>query len=85
MARITGKQKHNSKQALFRTQGGKCAYCVLPFKFKDLTLDHFLPIYLGGTNERGNLRLACFPCNQAKGNKSPWEWMLRAENRGLTA
>lgn len=37
----------------------------------DLTLDHFIPRALGGTNEYSNLFTACRPCNSRKGKVGP--------------
>ncbi len=37
----------------------------------DLTLDHFIPRALGGTNEFYNLFTACRSCNSRKGKAGP--------------
>ena len=52
---------------------GRCCYCQKPVG-RDFTIDHYLPLALGGTNARRNLRLACRPCNEAKADMSPKEW-----------
>lgn len=31
------------------------------------TVDHIIPVKIGGTNAEGNLALACFHCNRRKG------------------
>lgn len=36
-----------------------------------LTIDHFIPLARGGTWELSNLRLACQPCNNLKGDIMP--------------
>lgn len=33
------------------------------------TIDHVIPKSKGGTWDKGNLVLACYSCNQIKGNK----------------
>lgn len=33
----------------------------------DLTIDHVLPLSLGGTNTLGNYQVLCRPCNSSKG------------------
>jgi hypothetical protein len=47
---------------------------VLHFRYcgcqRDLTLDHVVPVSLGGVNSWTNLVTACMACNQRKGNKS---------------
>ena len=52
---------------------GRCCYCQKPAG-KAFTIDHYVPLALGGTNARRNLRLACRPCNEAKADMSPMEW-----------
>lgn len=36
-----------------------------------MTLDHILPISMGGADDMDNLQAACFPCNQLKSNILP--------------
>lgn len=40
-----------------------CSFCGLPF---DLTVDHILPLSMGGTNEPANLRVLCRSCNSGR-------------------
>lgn len=37
--------------------------------FRWATVDHVVPLSLGGTNALHNLALACAPCNARKGNR----------------
>ena len=39
-----------------------------------LTLDHFVPVSKGGTNEADNLLTSCRRCNSARGNRSAEEF-----------
>lgn len=43
-----------------------CAYCG---ERKKLTLDHVIPLTLGGRHSIGNILPACTRCNQRKGSK----------------
>ncbi len=66
---------------LFRR--GICHYCGKTFPESELTLDHIVPVARGGRSTRGNLVVACRPCNQAKKYLTPAEMLLRqyeAEN-----
>jgi 5-methylcytosine-specific restriction endonuclease McrA len=63
-------------EAIFRRDGGRCAYCGVPVRrlrkglsrAGDLaTLDHVRPRSQGGRLEEGNLVLACRACNNARG------------------
>lgn len=46
-----------------------CVQCFEPFDIKDLTVDHIMPVSLGGTNDISNLQPLCMPCNRLKGNR----------------
>lgn len=41
--------------------------CVLCGSHDDLTLDHIIPVAVGGTNDPDNLQTMCRPCNSRKG------------------
>lgn len=44
----------------------RCLSCGTIFDFDDLTVDHVIPIALGGTSNIDNLQPLCLPCNQSK-------------------
>lgn len=56
-------------EAIRIAQGNRCYICHK--KLKKYHIDHFIPLALGGTNEPGNLRLACPKCNTSKSDKHP--------------
>lgn len=37
------------------------------------TVDHVIPLARGGTNDRKNLVLACYTCNQERGHGTTWQ------------
>lgn len=43
----------------------KCKFCEVKDK---LTVDHIIPLSLGGTDESNNLQILCLSCNRKKGN-----------------
>lgn len=51
--------------------GGRCYLCGEPLTLETMTVDHYVPRALGGSNRRANLRLACAPCNHRKGCAPP--------------
>lgn len=54
----------------------KCPYCG---NVKDLELEHFIPIVLGGKTEPGNCYYSCAKCNRGEGGKferMPLEWLI---------
>ena len=57
-----------SKSSVFLRDSYKCAYCAVDLQKKDCTLDHVLPVSLGGKTTFENTVTACGPCNASKGN-----------------
>lgn len=49
----------------------KCVFCDQPMGKVQLTIDHFMPLELGGENNQQNYLSACRKCNKQKGNKHP--------------
>jgi hypothetical protein len=45
---------------------GKCIWCG---RTDNLSIDHIIPVTLGGSNEEDNLQCLCLPCNISKGNR----------------
>lgn len=55
-----------------------CSYCDGPFAH----IDHFMPRALGGSDAPENLRPSCAPCNWAKNDTHPDDWMALVAQRG---
>lgn len=53
-------------------KGPECAYCLTP---NPTTIDHVIPLALGGTDDEDNRVPCCFVCNAAKGRRDPWTWL----------
>lgn len=49
-----------------------CLYCGSPSE----SIDHIIPLALGGTHSIGNLAPSCKPCNLSKGSKFLAQWKL---------
>lgn len=56
---------------VFRRDGFACRYCGASASDTTLTIDHVVPIALGGTDEPANLVTACAPCNAGKTSSHP--------------
>lgn len=54
------------RQAVFERNGFKCLHCGTP---TNLTIDHIIPLFKGGTNDEFNLQTLCRSCNSKKGTK----------------
>jgi 5-methylcytosine-specific restriction endonuclease McrA len=55
----------------------KCQYCGVPHRLRGLTYDHVVPKSQGGKTNWENIVMACYGCNEKKGNRSPREAGLR--------
>lgn len=59
---------------IFKAWDWKCAYCSLELKDNTATLDHIVPKYRGGHNDKSNLCCSCAKCNRSKGSSLLEEW-----------
>lgn len=48
------------------------------------TIDHFIPVYLGGGNRTDNLFISCHTCNREKNNLAPFDFRSDYFNDELT-
>lgn len=65
--------------------GNRCSYCqsAQKYVFAPLEIDHIKPTALGGTDDEGNLCLACRMCNGFKSDKSEGHDPLTGETVAL--
>lgn len=72
-----GAQRQAVKDELAARDGACCFYCREQFSagLVDATFDHLMPYSLFPRNLRINLVLACGPCNRAKGDQQPHEFL----------
>jgi 5-methylcytosine-specific restriction endonuclease McrA len=66
------KMKFNRSSVYIRDRG-RCQYCSKKVPLKDFTYDHVIPRSKGGTSTWENIVVACVPCNQQKGGRTPKE------------
>ena len=57
-----------------KTSSGTCWYCGERVGFKNLTMDHIIPLSRGGRSTKDNLVPCCKSCNTRKKNALPVEW-----------
>lgn len=62
------------QQKVWVADGLKCQYCGKKMGDALLTIDHFIPIEMGGVNDTTNYLTSCKPCNKEKGNQDPKVW-----------
>ena len=51
----------------------KCAYCLM--EFKNLTMDHIVPLVKGGSHNKNNIVPACKSCNSSKQARDQLEFV----------
>lgn len=57
-----------------KTSSGRCYYCEKKVAYKNITMDHLVPIARGGRSTKDNLVPSCKECNTQKKTLLPIEW-----------
>lgn len=55
-----------NRRELYETYGGICAICEEPLKFRDMTVDHIVPLFRGGEHSYANCQPTHGLCNHIK-------------------
>lgn len=63
-----------------KTSAGACYYCGTSVGYKNLTMDHVIPLSRGGRSTKDNLVPCCKDCNNQKKSSLPVEWDEYMEN-----
>lgn len=69
----SGKHKSADIEFLWTAQKGHCVFCLKPLIRGKFHVDHHVPLALGGSNDRSNLRLLHKKCNLEKSWRDPIE------------
>ena len=62
------------QQKVWKADGLKCMFCGAIMGEVQLTVDHFIPLEIGGKNDTSNYLTACRRCNKNKGAQNPQEF-----------
>lgn len=65
------------RKIIYDKSYGRCELCGKRLVFEEMTLDHIIPISLGGADNMDNLQAACYSCNQFKSNILPDDFIER--------
>ena len=60
-----------SRENVFARDHGQCQYCGKKITRPEATYDHVQPRSKGGGTHWENIVIACVPCNQRKGGRTP--------------
>ncbi len=60
-----------NRRNLFARDENRCQYCGRKFPTSELSVDHVIPLSLGGQTEWTNVVCACTECNKQKGGHTP--------------
>ncbi len=58
----------HTRKTLFERDAYSCVYCARRLRVEQLTVDHLVPLALGGIDEMTNYVSSCQPCNARKGS-----------------
>ena len=79
--RIKRKQySQSTRKLIYNKAGGRCELCGRKLLFSDMTLDHVIPLSLGGIDDVENLACVCYADNNFKDNILPEEFNQRITN-----
>lgn len=67
------------QQKIWVADGCKCMYCLRKMGAVQLTIDHFMPLEMGGKNDPSNYLSACRKCNKDKGAEDPQSYCARID------
>ena len=73
---VGGKWTPDDIKKIRELQKDNCAFCLKPLGAQTPHVDHYIPIRLGGANDRSNLRLLHPLCNRKKSAKHPIDFAL---------
>lgn len=65
------KYSEEERKIIYDRSGGRCALCGQKLLLDDMTIDHIVPLSMGGEDSLDNIQASCFACNQFKDNILP--------------
>jgi 5-methylcytosine-specific restriction endonuclease McrA len=69
-----------SRENVYARDRGRCQYCGKKLTRPEATYDHVLPRSQGGGTHWENIVIACVPCNQRKGGRTPEQARMRLQS-----
>lgn len=81
MRKAKGSHTIDDIRSLLEAQSYLCYYCGEDLDKVNYEVDHYVPLAKNGSNDPSNLVIACMPCNRAKKDKMPDEFIASLERR----
>ena len=81
LAKLPNYRTH--KHRLYGRQEGICNGCKVLFPFRNMTVDHIVPVSRGGSDSLDNLQLLCGACNSMKGQRSQAAFIAYLQAAGI--
>lgn len=75
----SGSHTQEDIRQIYENQEQRCAYCGITLFWDlafDVNVDHYFPLFRGGSDNPDNLRCTCAHCNLTKHDKTYDEWVL---------
>src|SRR5262249_45041146 len=70
-----------SRENVYTRDGARCQYCLGKVARPEATYDHVVPRAQGGQTTWENVVIACVPCNQRKGGRTPSQAGMSLQSR----
>jgi 5-methylcytosine-specific restriction endonuclease McrA len=70
-----------NRRNVFARDENRCQYCGQKFPTSELSLDHVVPLSLGGRTSWTNLVCACTECNKRKGGRTPGQARMKLRRK----
>lgn len=65
------------RKMLYKKADGRCVLCGREILLKDISIDHVIPLSMGGADSVENLQCTCAECNRFKANILPSDFTER--------
>lgn len=65
------------RKIIYNKSNGRCELCGQRLSLENMSLDHIVPLSIGGEDSMDNIQASCFACNQFKSNILPDAFMER--------
>ena len=65
------------REMLYHNADGRCVLCGRKILYDDVSLDHVIPLAMGGADDISNVQITCRACNLFKGSVLPSDFVDR--------